>query len=94
MSRHRKYTLAQYNLTQADFDKLVLDQGFKCAICEIIPIASETLPSGLYVDYDHRTNKVRGLLCRRCNIAIGMIKEDIFALRNAALYLEKSIYNT
>ena len=41
----------------------------------------------LSVDHNHETGKVRGLLCSRCNSAIGLMKENLKCLRNAINYL-------
>lgn len=55
-----------------------------CAICREKP---GDLP--LHVDHDHATGAIRGLLCVRCNNALGLFKEshDLFAA--AADYLER-----
>lgn len=42
----------------------------------------------LAVDHDHETGKVRGLLCKRCNMAIGLLDDDPHVVTRAALYLK------
>jgi hypothetical protein len=42
----------------------------------------------LCVDHNHVTNKVRGLLCRACNLIVGNAGDDPVVLRNLADYLE------
>lgn len=44
----------------------------------------------LAVDHDHETGKVRGLLCKSCNLAIGKFKESVEIVRRALAYLENS----
>lgn len=40
----------------------------------------------LHIDHDHKTGKVRGLLCARCNTSLGMLKEDVERIRGLAEY--------
>lgn len=47
----------------------------------------------LYIDHDHNTNKVRGLLCSNCNTALGKFKDDILILEEAIRYLKISRQN-
>lgn len=69
---------------------MLAHQAGVCAICgesEKLQHRSGTRYS-LAVDHDHRTGKVRGLLCHRCNVAIGLFQENSLLLRKASLYLE------
>lgn len=75
-----------YGITTNDYNKLVLDQKGCCAICGRNPSESEKY---LYIDHDHTSGIVRGLLCRRCNVALGMMNEDIDILKAAIMYLQK-----
>ena len=43
----------------------------------------------LHIDHDHKTGKVRGLLCHGCNTAIGLMKDDVNILTKAIEYLKK-----
>lgn len=40
------------------------------------------------VDHDHNTGRIRGILCRNCNVAIGYFKENTGNLKSAIAYLE------
>ncbi len=42
----------------------------------------------LCLDHNHKTKEYRGLLCRHCNVGLGMFYENTAALRRAAAYLE------
>lgn len=75
--QRREFRLrAQYNLSTKTYNEMLAAQGGGCAICHKPPIK----PFGLDVDHDHGTKRgnkdcaVRGLLCRRCNIAVGVIE--------------------
>jgi len=76
--RQLKY---RYGLSLRDYNGLYLEQNGVCAICECTN-------TDMWVDHNHWTGKVRGLLCRSCNTALGMFKEDSRLLKKAALYLE------
>jgi hypothetical protein len=64
-------------------------QGHVCAICKQPETAIiRGKPISLAVDHDKQTGKVRGLLCRACNNAIGGLKHDIQNFQNAIEYLK------
>ena len=79
----------QYGLRVDEWLGLWADQRGCCAIC--------LNPFGIFqneyrrpnVDHCHSTGKVRGLLCRFCNIALGGFKDDLAAIRRAEQYLLK-----
>ena len=57
------------------------------------PICSRYFPKGSrywHVDHDHRTGKVRGVVCGNCNTMLGHAKDNAETLRRAAEYLEKN----
>lgn len=80
----RGHLKRQYGLTPNMFEALVSAQLGNCAICG----ANEDLE--LHVDHDHRTKKVRGLLCGKCNKAIGLLNDDPDLLVAAKNYLERA----
>lgn len=57
-------------------------QKGRCEICKRLPGTKE-----LAVDHDHRTDRVRGLLCFRCNVGIGQFDDSAELLLKAAEYL-------
>lgn len=75
--------LKAYGLTKEDYAVLLHWQGGVCAGCKRKPRRSQRLS----VDHDHRTGKVRGLLCGRCNTLIGYLHEDDDLLAALAQYL-------
>lgn len=77
----------RYGLTPAGYQALLEAQYYCCAVCEDIYPPGTSLR--LCVDHDHDTGKVRGLICRRCNNALGLLKEDHVIVQKAALYLRK-----
>jgi len=70
-----------YGLSLEDFNWMLGDQEGKCYIC------GPNSEGKLCVDHDHKTKKVRKLLCDRCNRMIGAARENPRILRAAAHYL-------
>jgi len=79
----------RYGLSKGQYDQLFASQGFKCAICGA---KENVLKNGkkmrFYVDHCHKSGKVRGLLCLRCNSGIGYLGDNPQKVRAAAQYLE------
>lgn len=82
-----RYNLKKnYGITEADYLKILAKQNGVCKICK----QNSHLKSGrLALDHCHKTNKIRGLLCTKCNAAIGMLQDDINLLKAAIEYLEE-----
>lgn len=78
----------KFNLTVADYDAMVLDQGGVCAICHKPPCGRGKAGQRLCVDHSHSSGKVRKLLCLSCNMALGLLEDSPDRLRQAAKYLE------
>lgn len=91
-SKRKDYVLRSlYGISRVDYDSLYLRQGGVCAICrrpETMVDKRTGKTQGLSVDHNHKTGKVRGLLCGVCNTGLGKFKEDPRLLRLAADYLE------
>jgi hypothetical protein len=66
---YQKMRFQKYKLTPADFSKMLYEQKGVCAICGGPPRGKW----GLFVDHDHKTGRVRGLLCHGCNRAIAIL---------------------
>jgi hypothetical protein len=70
-----------YGLTLEDFDAMLAAQGGGCAICG--------KPNVDHIDHDHRSGRVRGILCFGCNVAIGQMDDDPDRLITAMAYLAR-----
>lgn len=77
----------KYGITIEDYNLMLKKQDFKCAIC----FEGRSDKRMLDVDHNHKTGVVRGLLCRSCNLAIGQLKDSVEILKNAVLYLDRSL---
>jgi hypothetical protein len=82
----------RYGLTQEVYNAILKTQGNSCAICS----ATEPGHTGAwYVDHDHACcpgaktcgKCIRGLLCFKCNVLLGMAQDDIAVLKSAMSYL-------
>lgn len=82
---HRKHDLKRrYGIDEKQYNELFQKQKGFCAICNR---HQSNLEKRLSVDHDHKTGKIRGLLCNPCNIAIGNFEDDINRLQGAIRYL-------
>lgn len=87
---HAYTILNRFKLSPEKFYEMLSNQNNLCAICQ----KPETQIKRNYnkvkmlsVDHCHTTGKVRGLLCMKCNAALGMFKDSIDNLKSAILYL-------
>ncbi len=84
-ARRHNRILRVYGKTKAEIDKLFLDQGEVCAIC----LEKNELKS-MHIDHCHNSGNVRGILCSKCNQAIGLMKEDTNRMERAIKYVLRS----
>jgi hypothetical protein len=70
-TKHLEY---KYGITHEDYEAMLEQQGSKCAICGIEEKYAEN--ARLCVDHNHDTGEVRGLLCKKCNQAIGLFQDN------------------
>lgn len=75
------------------FAEMQAGQANKCAICGCEGGSEDNRGDRLAVDHDHETGVVRGLLCHKCNTAIGLLRDDPEVLRRAADYLDRPPFN-
>lgn len=77
----------RYGITHQQYETMLAAQGGVCAICGSgEPGANKKFFS---VDHDHKTGKLRSLLCDFCNNGLAKFKERPDVLRLAAEYLER-----
>ena len=84
-TRYRKTLKAKYGLTVDQYMDMLEDQDYSCAICG----KDDWGVRKPFVDHDHKTGEVRGLLCSTCNSGLGMFKDSKWLLLQAYNYLGK-----
>ncbi len=77
----------KYGITLADYNRILLAQGGICKICGSNDPGRDPM---FQVDHDHKTGKVRGLLCSKCNTGLAKFRDSAEHLRRAAAYLEEA----
>lgn len=84
-SDSRKSTLMvrEYGITLEQHKSMYIDQNGRCALC------GEPVPYDMVnTDHDHKTGKIRGILCRKCNMGLGLLGDNVEGLKTALRYLE------
>jgi hypothetical protein len=83
---NRKYL---YGVMPKVYEQMLVEQRGVCAIC-----GGNRGKHELGVDHNHISGDVRGLLCKKCNLAVGYMDDNPEWLRSAANYLEETSRNT
>jgi ribosomal protein S14 len=82
--------LKQYSMTIEEFEAMSILQNNQCLICgNENSISRHGTPMKLAVDHNHKTGKVRGLLCTWCNLGLGKFRDDVELLQKAIDYLNE-----
>ena len=85
------YYKRRYGITLVEYNQLLTMQNNTCAICKILETEIKHGRNTYFaVDHCHKTGKVRGLLCYKCNSTLGFVNDDIECLKNAIKYLENA----
>lgn len=83
--------LRKYRITNQQYQQMRESQQDCCLICEKheSEVRAKKRVFGLYVDHDHVSGKVRGLLCSNCNLLVGWMEKQHLVLDNAISYVQK-----
>lgn len=84
--QHLKST---YNITHKDYEVLLNKQNNVCKICNQFKLYQKG-KDYMHVDHCHKTGKIRGILCSKCNKGLGSFCDDIELMKNAIKYLEEN----
>ena len=77
---YKSHLARKYGLTTEQFSAMITEQNNRCKICN----CDMETPQ---VDHNHTTGEVRSLLCKPCNMALGLLKENTDTLYNMISYL-------
>lgn len=75
----------KFGIGGADLQELIRTFDGKCGICKTSNFGT---PNPV-IDHDHSTGKIRGILCRTCNLGIGMFVDSVEVLESAIAYLKR-----
>jgi Recombination endonuclease VII len=75
--------LKKFGITAEQKDQMIREQGNKCPICKI----DFEVSRNIHVDHDHKTGKIRAILCSTCNQLLGLAHDNPNILILAAAYL-------
>ncbi len=73
----------EYGITTEQYTAIWEEQGRCCGICKGVTPG----PKSWHIDHDHKTRKVRGILCHSCNTGLGLLGDTIAGLQQAMAYL-------
>lgn len=78
-----------YGLSKEEYLEILVDQNNSCKLC--MKPFGKVLTTKLHVDHCHETNKIRGILCMPCNVALGMLGDNEEGLTRALSYVKGEI---
>ena len=84
---HKQEIVRKYGVAFEWFDEQFEKQGKSCATCHK-PLEWTNKQNTPHVDHCHLTNKVRGILCNRCNTVLGLCLDSKELFTNLTRYLE------
>lgn len=76
----------KYGLTKEEYTNLLESQGKSCALCS--KLFEGIHDRRIHIDHCHSSNKVRGILCMPCNVALGMLGDNEEGLTKALNYVK------
>lgn len=83
---------AAYGITAEEYSSMLKAQNGACAICGQKETTVDPRTKKIYalsIDHDHKTGKVRDLLCRRCNAILGFLQDSRDLIPQFSKYLDK-----
>ena len=85
--KRKSHLKTRYGITDLDYYRILAEQGGGCAVCSTRSPNNGKGDRWFDVDHDHETGKVRGLLCRNCNLTLGVLERKRSLLLKLEVYL-------
>jgi len=79
----KHHLIVKYGVTVSEYKGMLFERKNRCDIC------NKKLKKP-YIDHNHKTGKIRGVLCYGCNTSLGKFGDDIKGLNKAIKYLERT----
>jgi len=83
--QQRSYKLkVKYGIDLKKYYEMYEAQQGRCLVCD-------EWQERLFVDHDHKSEEIRGLLCNNCNMGIGLLKDNPTVLERAVAYIKRTL---
>lgn len=79
--------MKRLKISDEEYKYLFSKANFRCEVCRMF--GNKGLKRPLCVDHCHKTGRIRGMLCHKCNTAIGLLNDNIGLLTKCINYLNK-----
>jgi len=76
----------KYGITSEEFEQILTEQGGVCKVCGGPPHGKG---NRYHVDHNHKTGRIRGILCHKCNVALGMVQDSEEHLMKLIKYIQE-----
>ena len=84
-----KQNLRRLGMTVKQYNALLRKQNFQCGICKTFDPGKNQFGNIRFaIDHDHKTGRIRGLLCQSCNHLLGKAHDSVELLQSAIEYLQ------
>lgn len=88
-NRRAEQLFIKYGITEEAYEALLQSQNYGCKLCGATQ--SDRKREKLSVDHDHKTGRIRGLLCGKCNKMLGLADDNTTLLLKAIQYLKGNL---
>jgi len=79
----------KYGIDKDEWYWMLKEQDYQCKICKKEMSVENPPGRDICVEHDHKTDRVRGLLCKKCNLLIGLAQENVSILNSAIVYVKE-----